>query len=99
MTDQPPIAAAPVAVPITVNATPTLEQVSAGLRYGLMAVAAVAGTLGYSHVAGQASALLMAVAPVAGFVVFIWGQIVTRKTSQKAATMANALPNSVAQTR
>lgn len=99
MTDQPPITAAPVAAPIQVNATPTQDQVAAGLRYFLMALAAVAGALGYSHVAGQLSALLMAVAPVAGFVVFVWGQFATRRMSQKATTLANALPDSIAVTR
>lgn len=93
MSDPTPTTAPVVAPAIQVSANPLQDQVATGLRYGLLAVSAVAGSLGYTHVAGQASALLMAVAPVAGFAVFVWGQLRTRAMSKKSAAMANMLPN------
>ncbi len=85
--------------PIAVNATPKTDQVEAGLRMVLFAVAAVAGALGYTKAAGQASALLAAVAPVAALIVFGWSQMSTRIKSRNAATMANALPDTIATTK
>jgi uncharacterized membrane protein YtjA (UPF0391 family) len=101
MTDTPTPGAAPAAPaqPILVNAQPATDQVEAGFRMTLFAISAVAGALGYTGVAGKASALLMAVSPVAGLIVFVWSQISTRLKSQKAAAMANALPNEVAMTK
>lgn len=85
--------------PITVWATPTPDQVTAGLRYALMAVSSIASALGMAKVAGDASALLASVGPVAMVIVFVWGQLVTRESAKQKATMATALPDSVAQTK
>lgn len=95
-----PIGDVPVVTPpIQVNANPLVDQVATGLRYALLAVASIAGALGYSHVAGQASALLSATGTVAGLIVFAWGQLRTRQMSQKSAAMANQLPDSIAKTK
>lgn len=88
----------PSAQPIVFNSNPVADQVAAGLRYGLLTVSAIGSALGYTHFAGQASALLMAVGPASVFAVFLWGQFSTRRMSKNAAAAAAAAPNTVAMT-
>lgn len=87
----------PTQTPIIVNATPTQDQIQSGLRYILTALSAVAMALGFSGVAGKFTALLMAVGPMSAAVAFLWGQWSARHKAKQAATMAKALPDSVAQ--
>lgn len=96
MIDQTPASAPVVAPVIQVNADPARDQVEAGARQILLAVAAIAAALGYTHVAGQAGAFLEAAGAVAGLAAFVVGQLKTRALSKKAAAMAKALPDSVA---
>lgn len=84
--------------PILVNSA-NQEQINAGIRQLLLCVSAVAGALGYEHVAGNASALLAASGTIAGVVAFVWGQIATRIKANRSVAMAQQLPNSVAQTK
>ena len=97
MSNPPP--ADPVPPVIMVNADPMKDQVETGLRYLLLALGAIAGALGWTRTAGTASALMLAVGPVAMLVAFVWGQVKTRTLSRKASTMAAHLPDSVAQTK
>lgn len=85
--------------PIIVNANPAADQAQALVRQVLLAAAAIASALGYAGVAGKLNLLLMAAGPIAVLLVTIWGQIRTRVLSQKAAAMANQLPDEVAQTK
>jgi len=85
--------------PIMVNATPTAEQVMTGVRQFILVAAAIASALGYAHAAGQISGLLSVAGPIAGLIIIVLGQLKTRQSSQTAATLARALPDSVAQTK
>lgn len=85
--------------PIVVNASPTADQISAGLQMLLMAVSAVAAALGFAKVAGGASSLMAVTGTVATLVAFVWAQFATHAAATKAAAMANALPDSVAKTK
>lgn len=82
--------------PIVVNGTPNAEQLAAGLRYVIMLLGGAASAVGAGHLAGQLNALLVIVGPIAAIIAFIWGQVVTRKSSQAKTIMAAALPDSVA---
>ena len=85
--------------PIIVSATPTVAMWQTGLRYAITAVAAVLAALGYTGAAGKASALLLAVGPVAALLAFLWGLWATRSNGKKMAVLAAAAPNSVGQVR
>ena len=85
--------------PIVVNGNPVRDQVEAGLRLLLGAVGGILAALGYTGAAGKASALLLAVGPVAALVAFVLGQIKTRSLSKRAAAMARLLPDSAAMTK
>lgn len=82
--------------PIVANATPELEQVAAGVRQLLIALGAIAGALGYAHVAGDLSVALDILGPAVTIGSVIAGQIKTRQSSQNVATLAAVVPNSVA---
>lgn len=86
MTDTPPIVA---------NASPAPDQIAAGLRQGVLLLAAVASTLGYTKLAGEFSSILTIVGPIAAIVAFVWGQIHVRQASQDKKTLAAAVPDSV----
>lgn len=82
--------------PIVVNATPTQDQLAAGLRQLLLALSSIASVLGYTKVAGELSAALTIVGPVAMIITIVLGQIYTRRASQKLIITATAAPDSVA---
>lgn len=85
--------------PIMVNGTPEVDQMATGIRYVLLALASIASAMGFADVAGKFNALLIVAGPVAMAAVFVWGQLNTRAKSKRAATMAAALPNDVAQVK
>lgn len=89
----------PTTSPIVVNATPTVDMWQAGLRYAITAASAVLAALGYAGLAGKASALLLAVGPVAALGAFLWGLWATRKSSNTKTELANMLPDDKAQTK
>lgn len=82
--------------PLAVNSNPAPDMFAAGLRYILMAAAAVAGALGYTGWAGKFSALLMAVGPVAAAVAFIWGQYSSWRKSKEIAKLVPHVADDVA---
>lgn len=82
--------------PIQVDADPMRAQVGAAIRDALLTLSIAAGVLGWTHVAGAVSGLMAAAGPVAGVAVFVWRQVVTRRHAQKAAAMADKLPNRIA---
>jgi hypothetical protein len=98
MTD-PTLTSAPAGAPIEVNATPETAQWEAAVRQAILVLSGVATALGYTQIAGKISALLMVAGPIAGLIVFILGQIHTRRAEQKQIVMANALPDSVARVK
>lgn len=84
------------ATPILVDATPGPAQLAAGIRQGILALASILTAMGFSHAAGDVSLLLQFVGPIAMVVVFVLGQLKTRSTATKLATVAAAAPNSTA---
>jgi hypothetical protein len=85
--------------PIIVSATPNVAMWQTALRYAITAIAAVLAALGYTGAAGKASALLLAVGPVAAFLAFLWGLRATSQNGKKLAILADAAPDNVAQIR
>lgn len=92
--------------PIVVNANPLTDQASALLRVAVIALGAVAAAFGFAKASGTletianlAGPIVTAVSAVVALGTLVWSQIKTRLLSQKAATMANALPDSVATTK
>lgn len=73
------------------------DQAAAALRQILLAIIPLTTAAGMTQTTGVLTFLLGSVGVVATIVVFVWGQIKTRLTSQKLATAAAAAPNSVAQ--
>ena len=88
--------------PIIVNADPTKDQIEAGLRQFIIAAGPLVTFLaatGWGQKIGLSSdwnVFVGAIGGIATVVTFIWGQIKTRTTSQKAAAMANMLPDAQA---
>lgn len=103
MTDPTP-APAPVAAPvIQVNANPAQDQAEALVRQVLAAAGLIVATLGAAKAAGVLNVLAALAGPIVtvlfgavGLGAILWGQVKTRRLAQKAAAMANALPDSVA---
>ena len=85
--------------PIVVNATPTADQIAAALRQLVLVLATAATALGAVGWAGELNALAIVAGPLAGLIVIVWGQFATRKAAQIKATLATALPDSVATTK
>ena len=88
--------------PIRYDATPTPAQLAAGARQvagylgaGLAAIGLFPGVVEFLQrtASPEAAGALGAVATV---IVFIWGQIATRKQAKKLAVTGEAAPNSVA---
>jgi hypothetical protein len=92
--------------PIEVNATPGRDQAEALLRQVIAALALIVAAFGAAKWAGQLNLLATLAGPivtvafgVVGIGAILWGQIKTRILSQKAAAMANMLPDRVAVTK
>lgn len=93
--------------PIVVPATPTAPQIAAGLRQIILSLGSILATLegmgiGEKLLPGVGAGLnnlLGYVGGIAFVVALVWGQLATRTNAQKAATMANALPDSKAVTK
>lgn len=90
--------------PIQVNADPKVDQLAAGVRQLALALGVLAGAFGfakYTHIldliATQAAPIAMGIGGITTVVAAVVGQLKTRAISQKAATMASALPDSIAQ--
>lgn len=82
--------------PISVNASPTPAQISAGFRQLVISLGSILATVGFTDL-GTKVGQLQAYAGIAGAVIaFIWGQVSTHVHAKKAATMAKELPNSIA---
>lgn len=82
--------------PIVVNATAAPDQWASAIRYLLMVLAGVAGVLGYAHLAGEFSGLLIIAAPLGGLITLVFGQRKVIAQSDKLKVMANALPDDIA---
>jgi uncharacterized membrane protein len=91
--------------PIVVHATPTAPQIAAGLRQVILALGSIVAALESMgigdkfHLSADLNNALGYVGGVAAVIAIVWGQIETRRNAQKAAAMANALPNSTAVTK
>lgn len=87
--------------PIVVHATPTRPQIEAALRQVILAIGPVVGLFGYAGFADShtMNTVLALIGPASAIISFVWGQWNTRKQAQKAATMAEALPDKIAQTK
>ena len=81
--------------PITVNANPAVDQLGSAVRALVIALGSYAAGKGWipADIAGALGTLIVVGVP------FVWGQLKMRSLSQKAATMAGHLPDSVAVTR
>lgn len=88
-----------MADPIIVPADPARAQMAAGVRQVLLGAGAVAAALGANHVAGELSDAATYAGAIVAVAAFVWGNLATRRAAVKSAAMANALPDSVAQTR
>lgn len=95
-----------MADPIIVNGSPEVDQAAALLRVALVAVGTVAAAFGFAKASGElnfiaslAGPIVTATGALVALGAFVWGQVKTRLLSQKAAAMANILPDSVAQAR
>lgn len=82
--------------PIEVHSTPTPAQIEAGFRQAVVALGAIAGTLGYAGVAGKLNVVLAVAGPISALIAFLWGQAITRSKAQEAAAMAAQLPDEIA---
>lgn len=89
----------PPAPPIIVNAKAGPDQWAAAIRQLILVAAGVASAFGFAHLAGQFSALLAIAGPAGGLAAFAMGQWKTRQMANVATTMANALPDNLAQVR
>jgi hypothetical protein len=95
----------PVTIPIVVHATPTQPQIEAAVRQFIVAagpaIAILAGTdLGKRiGLTSDVTLLLQFTGPLAAVIAFVWWQYETRKNATKAATMATALPDTIATTK
>lgn len=91
----------PVTAPIQVRATPTVAQIAAGIRVGVVALGSIAGALGYSHAfdSDMINMLSAMAGPMAGVIAFGLSQLATRSTNKKLAVTAAAAPDSVAQVK
>ena len=105
MTDPSPASGSPAA-PIVVRAYPGADQAEAFLRQVLAAAGLIVAAFGLAKGAGVLGLLASLAGPIItalfgaiGLGAIVWGQIKTRILSQKAAAMARALPDSVAQAR
>lgn len=81
--------------PIQVNATPTADQIAAGIRQAILVFGGLLGGLGYANLAGQVSGLVEIAGPLAAVVVFVWGQIVTHQKAKKMVAVAKSDPANV----
>ena len=96
----------PAPEPIIVPASPLVDQAGALLRQGLLALSVVTATLGLAkestvivHLSDVATQIVT-VASVAGSLgVIVWGQLKTRLRAKQVATMATALPDTIAATK
>jgi hypothetical protein len=86
----------PTDPPIVANASPVPEQMASALRQLILALASIATALGYSKAAGDLSLVLDVLGPLAAVIVIVLGQLKTRKASQNTATLAAAVPDSIA---
>lgn len=92
--------------PIVVNQSPVPDQQAVALRQALLALGGAAsafGAIGLStdlnRLADDAGLLMLGIGGAVTVGTFIWGQIKTRLSAQQKATMANALPDSIAVTK
>ena len=85
--------------PITVNATPAPDQLTALVRQAILVAAAIATALGASHLGSEIGLAATVAGPIAGLIVIVLGQIKTRRSALKMAAMANQLPDAIAQTK
>lgn len=92
--------------PIIVNASPLNDQAAALLRVALISVGSVVAAFGFAKAAGSlemiaalSGPIVTALGAVVALGAFVWGQVKTLLLSQKAAAMANQLPDSVAQSK
>lgn len=92
--------------PIMVNATPTHDQLTAGVRQTCLGLSAVATAFGAAHLsqglntaALAATAIATAISGAVTVWVFVLGQIHTRRASKTLAVVAAAAPDSVAQVK
>lgn len=99
MTDTPP------ASPIIVNASPLKDQIEAGLRQAVTVLGPIVTILaatGWGQKIGLSndfSVFVESIGAISTIAALVIGQMKTRSTSQKAASMANQLPNTIAQTK
>lgn len=91
--------------PIVVHATPTKPQIEAALRQIILSAGSILASLEAMgigdklHLSADLNNALGYVGGIAAVVSFVWGQLETRKNATKAATMAAALPDSLAVTK
>ena len=85
--------------PIVVNQSPTPAQILSAVRWVITALGVVASTLGYTGAAGKISGLLQYAGPIAAGVGFLLSQWEARRSAKTKTALANALPNSIAQTK
>lgn len=84
--------------PIQVHATPTAAQIAAALRQIITALGSIVGALGYAGLfESKLNLALSLIGPASAVLAIAWGQVATRADAKKAATMAAALPDTVAQ--
>lgn len=82
--------------PIQVDAGPGKEQVTAAVRQVLLAVIPLATAAGMTQTAGALNTLLAMSGAIATVLVFVWGQLHTRKAAKTLAVVAASAPDDVA---
>jgi hypothetical protein len=87
------------AAPIVVNANPNQDALQTLVRQVIVVAGVVTSALGFTHLAGDFSALLVAAGPIATLIAAAMEVWKSHALASKASTMASALPNSVATTK
>ncbi len=94
-----PLGSVPTDTPDTILIPSTTRaQVETLLRYLLMAAGAILTALGFTHAAGAASLLLLAIGPVASLIAYVMGVLKVRADAQRMADLQARVPNSIART-
>jgi hypothetical protein len=85
--------------PIVVNASSKQQMLMIGIRQFLLVCSGAATAFGATHLGSELGLLTVVAGPLAGLVTTVVGQYAIMRSEQAKRTMAQALPDVIAQVK